>query len=60
MITPPAGSRTRLATTPVDFRKGAHSMATLTAVVLGADPFLGVVRVSRSRRVNRTKSPALG
>jgi transposase len=44
-----------LATRPVDFRKGAHSLAALAAEVLGADPFSGVVLVFRSKRADRVK-----
>ena len=55
MITPPAGARILLATKPVDFRKGAHSLAALAAEVLGADPFSGAVLVFRSRRADRVK-----
>ena len=55
MITPPAGVRILLATKPVDFRKGAHSLAALAAEVLGADPFPGAVLVFRSRRADRVK-----
>ncbi len=55
MITPPAGVRILLATRPVDFRKGAHSLAALAAEVLGADPFSGAVLVFRSRRADRVK-----
>ena len=55
MITPPAGVRILLATRPVDFRKGAHSLAALAAEVLGADPFSGAVLVFRSRRADRIK-----
>ena len=55
MIAPPAGARILLATKPVDFRKGAHSLAALAAEVLGADPFSGAVLVFRSRRADRTK-----
>jgi transposase len=55
MITPPAGARILLATRPVDFRKGAHSLAALAAEVLGADPFSGTVLVFRSRRADRVK-----
>jgi transposase len=53
MITLPAGARVLLATRPVDFRKGAHSLAALAAEVLGADPFSGVVLVFRSKRAER-------
>ena len=55
MIAPPAGVRILLATRPVDFRKGAHSLAALAAEVLGADPFSGAVLVFRSRRADRVK-----
>ena len=55
MITPPAGARILLATRPVDFRKGAHSLTALAAEVLGADPFSGAVLVFRSRRADRVK-----
>ncbi len=55
MITPPSGARILLATRPVDFRKGAHSLAALAAEVLGADPFSGAVLVFRSRRADRVK-----
>src|SRR3712207_529677 len=55
MITPPAGARVLLATRPVDFRKGAHSLAALAAAVLGEDPFSGVVLVFRSSRADRVK-----
>ena len=55
MITPPAGARVLLATRPMDFRKGAHSLAALAAEVLGADPFSGAVLVFRSRRADRVK-----
>jgi transposase len=55
MIAPPAGARILLATKPVDFRKGGHSLAALAAEVLGADPFSGAVLVFRSRRADRIK-----
>ena len=55
MITPPAGARVLLAARPVDFRKGAHSLAALATEVLGADPFSGAVLVFRSRRADRVK-----
>ena len=55
MIAPPAGARILLATQPVDFRKGAHSLAALAAEALGADPFSGAVLVFRSRRADRIK-----
>jgi hypothetical protein len=39
MITIPAGARILLATRPIDFRKGGHSLAALAQEVLGEDPF---------------------
>lgn len=44
-----------VATRPVDFRKGAHSLAALAAEVLGEDPFSGVVIVFRAKRADRLK-----
>ena len=55
MITLPTGARILLATRPVDFRKGAHSLAALAAEVLSEDSFSGVVLVFRSRRAGRIK-----
>ncbi len=55
MITPPAGARVLLAARPVDFRKGAHSLAALAAEVLREDPFSGAVLVFRSGRSDRVK-----
>lgn len=55
MIALPTGARILLASKPVDFRKGAHSLAALAADVLGADPFSGAVLVFRSRRADRIK-----
>jgi transposase len=55
VITLPAGARILLASKPVDFRKGAHSLAALAAEVLDADPFSGAVLVFRSRRADRIK-----
>ena len=55
MITIPSGARILLATRPVDFRKGAHGLAALTAALLGEDPFSGMVVVFRSKRADRVK-----
>ena len=55
MIALPAGTKILLASRPVDFRKGAHSLAALAAEVLGADPFSGAVLVFRARRADRIK-----
>jgi transposase len=55
MINVPAGARILLATRPVDFRKGAHGLATLAQEVLATDPFSGTVIVYRSKRSDRVK-----
>ena len=55
MITIPAGVRILLATRPIDFRRGAHSLAALAQEVLGEDPFSGVVIVYRAKRGDRVK-----
>jgi len=55
MIGIPAGARVLLATRPVDFRKGAHSLAALAQQVLAADPFSGAVIVYRAKRADRVK-----
>jgi len=55
MIALPSGARILLSTRPVDFRRGAHSLAALAAEVLSEDPFSGAVLVFRSRRADRVK-----
>lgn len=55
MISIPAGVRVLLATRPIDFRRGAHSLAALAQEVLGEDPFSGVVVVYRAKRADRVK-----
>jgi transposase len=55
MINLPAGTRVLLATRPVDFRKGAHSLAALALEVLAADPFSGAVIVFRAKSADRVK-----
>ena len=55
MIGVPAGARILVATRPVDFRKGAHSLAALVAEVLKEDVFSGVVVVFRAKRADRLK-----
>ena len=55
MIAIPAGVRVLVATRPVDFRKGADSLAALAKETLGQDPFLGAVLVFRARRADRVK-----
>ena len=44
-----------VATRPIDFRKGAHSLAALAAQELGEDPYSGVVIVFRAKRGDRLK-----
>lgn len=55
MISIPGGTRVLIATRPIDFRKGAHSLAALAGEMLGEDPFSGVVIVFRSKRADRLK-----
>jgi transposase len=40
---------------PVDFRKGADSLAALVQASLGADPFAGTIYVFRAKRGDRVK-----
>lgn len=44
-----------VATRPVDFRKGADSLAVMVKAEYGADPFSGVVYVFRAKRADRIK-----
>ena len=55
MIPIPPGVRVLIATRPVDFRKGADSLAALAKATLAQDPFSGAVLVFRSRRADRVK-----
>ena len=55
MIGIPAGARVLLAIRPVDFIKGAHTLASLAQEVLGEDPFSGAVIVYRAKRSDRIK-----
>ena len=55
MIPVPPGVRVLIVTRPVDFRKGADSLAALAKETLGQDPFSGAVLVFRSRRADRVK-----
>ncbi|QUD89085.1 IS66 family insertion sequence element accessory protein TnpB [Phenylobacterium montanum] len=50
-----SGVRVLVATKPVDFRKGADSLAALAKEALGQDPFSGTVLVFRARRADRIK-----
>jgi transposase len=47
--------RVLVATKPVDFRRGADSLAAMVQSVLRQDPFCGTVFVFRSKRADRVK-----
>lgn len=55
MIGPGAGARVMVATRPVDFRKGADSLAALVAAEYGGKPYSGVIYVFRAKRADRVK-----
>ena len=55
MISIPSGARVLLAIRPVDFRKGAHTLAALAQEILSEDPFSGAVIVYRAKRSDRIK-----
>ena len=55
MIGIPPGVRILIAMRPVDFRKGADSLAALAKEGLGQDPFSGTVLVFRAKRADRVK-----
>lgn len=55
MISVPAGARVLLAIRPVDFRKGAHTLAALAQEMLAEAPFSGAVIVFRAKRSDRVK-----
>lgn len=55
MIGPATGSRVMVATRPIDFRKGADSLAMLVASQFRADPYSGVIFVFRAKRADRIK-----
>ena len=50
MIGPGADARVLVATRPVDFRKGADSLAALVAAEFGGDPFSGVIYCFRAKK----------
>jgi len=58
MIAVPPGVRVLVATKPVDFRRGADSLAALAREELQRDPFSGVLIVFRSKRADRLKISA--
>lgn len=51
MISLGAGVRAVMATKPVDFRKGADSLAALVAAQFGGDPYSGVIYVFRAKMI---------
>ena len=55
VISVPAGVRVLVATKPVDFRRGADSLAALAKEELQRDPFSGTIFVFRSKRADRLK-----
>ena len=55
MISPGAGVRVVIATKPVDFRKGADSLAALIASQFGGDPYSGAIYVFRAKSTDRIK-----
>ena len=55
MLTPPSGLAIYVATKPVDFRKGAESLAVFARETLGRDPLKGVAIVFRAKRADRIK-----
>jgi transposase len=57
---PATGVRVLIATRPVDFRRGADSLAVMVQSVLRQDPFGGTVFVFRSKRADRVKMLVYG
>jgi len=55
VISVPAGVRVLVATKPVDFRRGADSLAALAKEELQRDSFSGTIFVFRSKRADRLK-----
>jgi transposase len=55
----PAGVQVYVASTPVDFRKGATGLMALVRDG-GADPFSGALYVFRSKRADRIKAHLVG
>jgi len=55
VISLPPGVRVLVATRPIDFRKGADSLAALAKETLSQDPFSGTVLVFRAKRADRVK-----
>jgi transposase len=59
MIGIPPGVRILIAMQPVDFRRGADSLAALAREALQQDPFSGTVLVFRARRADRATAPCV-
>lgn len=55
MIGPTGAVRVLVATTPVDFHKGAEGLSALVRETMKADPFSGAVYVFRAKRADRVK-----
>ena len=55
MIVPSSGVKVLIAMKPVDFRKGMDGLAAVVHETLGANPFVGVIYVFRSKRADRLK-----
>jgi transposase len=55
MIAVPAGVKVLVATKPVDFRRGADSLAALAREQLQHNPFSGTILIFRSKRADRLK-----
>lgn len=53
VIGPGSDARVLIAIRPVDFRRGADSLAALVKAELGVDPFSGVVYVLRAKKADR-------
>ena len=55
ILIPPGPVRVMVATKPVDFRKGANTLAAVVREQLKADPFCGTIYCFRSKRADRVK-----
>jgi transposase len=55
VIALPPGVRVLVATKPVDFRKGADTLAAVAKEALKQDPYAGTVLVFRAKRADRIK-----
>jgi transposase len=55
MIAAVAGAKVLVATKPVDFRRGADSLAAVVREQLHRDPFCGTIFIFRSKRADRLK-----